>query len=967
MKVIKRSGDCEDVSFDKVLNRLKNLCDGLDIDIYDIGQKVCSRIYDNVATSELDELAAQICSSLIVSNPDYGEMASRIIISNHHKNTSPSFSETVNMLYSNTDNEGRHCPLVSQEVYDIVNKNKEKLNSYIDYYRDYSFDYFGFKTLERSYLLKVNGKIVERPQHMLMRVSLGIHGYDIKDALQTYDLMSKKYFIHATPTLFNAGTTRPQLSSCFLLASEDSINGIYDTLKECANISKYAGGIGMHIHTIRAKGSRIRGTNGNSTGVIPMLRVFNNTARYVNQCFTPDTLVYSSDGMKMMKDVWVDDFLMTVDGSFKKVNYVSTKGVREEEMLKIYTSALNQPLKCTKVHQIGVMYGDTVIFKAAQDIKVDDMLYYPPEVAYELNAEVKRDFLRDCVCGGYKAFVTKVETFTYTGDVYDFNMMDNHNYLTSHGIVHNSGKRNGSIAVYLEPWHADIENFLDLRKPHGTEEERTRDLFLALWIPDLFMKRVKENGVWSLMCPDSCPRLSDTYGQEFEELYEAYEKEGKFVKQVPAQKVWFKILESQIESGQPYMLYKDACNMKSNQKNLGVIKSSNLCTEIIEYTDTNETSVCNLNSIALPTFFDSLKWEFCYEKLHEIAKIVTKNLNKVIDITFYPVDKARRSNLRHRPIGIGVQGLADLFVMMKLPFDSPEAAQVNKYIFETIYHGALEASMEISKKRHEYALELYGDKTDAQSYLAYLKYNEFDPLVTSKYPGAYSTFEGSPASEGILQFDMWNVEPSTRYDWDTLKQDIKKYGLRNSLLLAPMPTASTSQILGFNECFEPFTSNLYKRKTLAGEFIIVNKYLIKDLIKLGIWSNELKDKIILAEGSIQDIMEIPEELRNLYKTVWEIKQKTIIDMAADRAAYICQSQSMNLFMEDPDFKKLSSMHFYAWGKGLKTGMYYLRSKPRGKAQKFTIDPNMSKLANLATPPEKKNVVCTDEVCTICSS
>lgn len=981
MRVIKRSGETEDVSFDKVLARMKNISSGfnkppLEVDIYDISQKVCSRIYNNVATSELDELAAQICSSMIVNHPDYGEMASRIIVSNHHKNTSPSFSETITILYNNCDKDGTPCPLISQELYDTVMKHKEKLNTYIDYSRDYEFDYFGFKTLERSYLLKVNGVNVERPQQMLMRVALGIHGNDIKDALQTYDCMSKKYFIHATPTLFNSGTRRPQLSSCFLLASEDSINGIYDTLKECANISKYAGGIGMHIHDIRAKGSKIRGTNGNSTGIVPMLRVFNNTARYVNQCFTPDTLVYSCDGIKQMKDVWIDDQLITIDGTFKKVNYVSVKAVTNEPMLSIFTGANGEsPLKCTRVHEIGVLEcdkdGERVVFKAASELKVGDWMYFPPQFNYGLGGDVQREFLRDCEDGGFKSCITKIDTFTYTGDVYDFNMMDNHNYLTSHGIVHNSGKRNGSIAVYLEPWHGDIEGFLELRKPHGNEEDRTRDLFIALWIPDLFMKRIKDNANWSLMCPDACPGLSDSYGEEFEALYERYEREGKFIKQIPAQKLWFKILESQIESGQPYMLYKDACNMKSNQKNLGVIKSSNLCTEIIEYTDGENTAVCNLASIALPTFLEKDEngvFQYNFEKLHEIAKLVTKNLNKVIDINFYPVEKAQKSNLKHRPIGIGVQGLADLFVMMKLPFESEAAAKLNTDIFETIYHGALEESMEIAKKRHEYVNEMATSSTDRMTELkAYLRFNDYDPKVDSTYPGAYSSFEGCPASKGVLQFDMWGVKPSDRYNWDALKTDIKKYGLRNSLLLAPMPTASTSQILAFNECFEPFTSNIYKRKTLAGEFIIVNKYLIKDLIQMNLWSKDLKDRIILNDGSIQDIDEIPKDIKDLYKTVWEIKQKAIIDMAADRAAFICQSQSMNLFMEDPDFKKLSSMHFYSWTKGLKTGMYYLRSKPRAQAQKFTIDPSLNKLTNLRDKDVTKKVVCTDEVCTVCSS
>jgi ribonucleotide reductase alpha subunit len=957
MRVIKRSGETEEVSFDKVLNRLRLLAlpykneSALNVDVFDIAQKVCTRIYDMVNTSELDELAAQICSSMIVDNPDYGILAARIIVSNHHKNTSPSFSESMSMLFNNKDNHGDNNSLITEELYDTVMKYKEKLNSIIDYSRDYTFDYFGFKTLERSYLMKVDGKVVERPQHMLMRVSLGIHGCDVKDAIQTYELMSTKYFTHATPTLFNAGTPRPQLSSCFLLSiNADSIDGIFSSVHECASISKYAGGIGIHVHDVRGKGSRIRGTNGTSDGIVPMLKVFNNVARYVNQ----------------------------------------------------------------------------------------------------------------------------------------------------------SGRRNGSIAVYLEPWHADIMDFLELKKPHGSEEDRARDLFYALWIPDMFMERVKVGGKWSLMCPDTCHGLADCYGDDFKKLYERYEREGRFVKQVDAQTLWFKICECQIESGVPYLLYKDAANAKSNQKNLGTIKSSNLCvapetmiltdegyfpivdlkdkavnvwngkefsstvvkqtgrqqklitvkfdnnqklectpyhkfylsddhngeivvqasdlkkgdalckyvlpdsdhiynikvsgiednnrfddtfcfnepkehkgifngiltgqcTEIIEYSSPDETAVCNLSSIGLPTFVEYRQDKtpyFNFEKLHEITMVVTKNLNKVIDVNYYPVEKARRSNLRHRPIGIGVQGLADTYVLMGYPFDSPEAAQLNKDIFETIYHASVEQSMLISKKRHEMIEEF--NVTKDEKIIDYLKLNEFDPIFDNNYPGAYSSFAGSPAQQGILQFDMWNVVPSDRYDWNSLKENIKKYGMRNSLLLAPMPTASTSQIMGFNEACEAFTSNIYKRKTLAGEFILVNKYLLKDLIKLGLWNKDMKNKIIINEGSIQDISEIPQNIKDLYKTVWEIKQKHIIDQARDRGAYICQSQSMNLFLEEPNFKQLSSMHFYAWQAGLKTGIYYLRSKPKAKQIKFTVDPLLQKQMQ-EEKEKKKNVVCTDEVCTVCSS
>ena len=806
MRVIKRNGEMEDVSFDKVLNRLKNLSYELTIDVSEIAQKVCSRIFDGVKTYELDELAAYLCSSMSIEHPDYSILASRIIVSNHHKNTSPSFSETIQTLYNNVDNHNNPIPLVSDELYNIVMKNKEKLNTHIDYQRDYLFDYFGFKTLERAYLLRVDKKIIERPQHMWMRVAIGIHGNDIKDVLQTYDLMSKKYFTHATPTLFNAGTNRPQLSSCFLCSiNDDSVAGIFDSLKEIALISKYAGGIGMHIHQIRGKGSHIRGTNGTSNGIIPMLRVFNNTARYIDQ----------------------------------------------------------------------------------------------------------------------------------------------------------AGKRLGSIAVYLETWHCDIESFLELKKNHGSEEDRCRDLFLALWISDLFMERVKSEGKWSLMCPDKCRGLSDVYGDEFKELYEKYESEGKYVKQINAQDLWFKILEAQIEQGVPYILYKDAANKKSNQKNLGTIKSSNLCAEVLIYSSPEETGVCNLASICLPTYVEN--GVFNFDKLHEITKVITKNLNKVIDRNFYPVEKARISNLKHRPIGIGVQGLADVFILLRMSFESDMARQLNKDIFETIYHAAMEASMELSKKRHQIINDLKNINNkildeDINNYV-----NEFEKNIPNpKYIGAYSSFEGSPISQGLFQFDLWNTTQSMRYDWEKLRADIIDYGIRNSLLLSPMPTASTSQIMGFNESFEPFTNNIFQRKTLSGEFIIINKYLINDLISKGLWNKELKDTIILHEGSVQNIQEIDDELKAIYKTAWEIKQRHVIDMSADRGQYICQTQSLNIFMEEPDFQKLSSMHFYAHSKGLKTGTYYLRTRPKAKTQQFTIDPDFAK-------KKRRCVEENGDTCVLCSA
>ncbi len=800
MRVIKRNGDYEDVSFDKVLNRLKKLSSSdhpLQIDISEIAQKVCTRIFDGVKTTELDEMAAYLCSSMSVDHPDYSVLASKIIVSNHHKNTSPSFSETIQILHQNN--------IISDELYDIVSKHKEKLNSYIDYSRDYLFDYFGFKTLERAYLMKVDKKPVERPQHMWMRVALGIHRYDIKDALQTYDLMSRKYFTHATPTLFNAGTNRPQLSSCFLCSiNDDSVAGIFESLKEMALISKYAGGIGIHIHQIRGKGSYIRGTNGISNGIVPMLRVFNNTARYIDQ----------------------------------------------------------------------------------------------------------------------------------------------------------AGKRLGSIAVYLEPWHTDVEGFLELKKNHGNEEDRCRDLFLALWVPDLFMERVKDNKKWSLMCPDTCRGLSEVFGDEFKALYERYESEGKYIKQVNAQDLWFKILEAQIEQGVPYILYKDAANRKSNQKNLGTIKSSNLCAEVLIYSSPEETGVCNLASICLPTFVNDDNKTFDFDKLHEITKTITKNLNKVIDRTFYPIAKARTSNLRHRPIGIGIQGLADVFALMRHPFESTESKELNKQIFETIYHAAVEASMELSKKRCTVIREILGG-ANTEGLKEYV--NEFEQdVIKTKYSGAYSSFEGSPMSQGLFQFDLWEQKPSDRYDWDALRKDVQEFGVRNSLLISPMPTASTSQIMGFNESFEPFTNNIFQRKTLTGEFIVINKYLINDLISLGVWDKNMKDTIILNNGSVQDIDSIPQDVKNLYKTAWEIKQKNVIDMSADRGIYICQTQSLNIFMEEPDFQKLSSMHFYGHSKGLKTGSYYLRTRPRAQTQQFTIDPELAK-------KKKRCLEDNGDTCTMCSA
>ncbi|MFM2226659.1 MAG: hypothetical protein RL664_2 [Bacteroidota bacterium] len=751
MFVVKRDGRKETVKFDKITARISKLCYGLNpiVDPLKIAMKVIEGVFDGVTTSQLDTLAAEIAATNTTTHPDYALLASRIAIGNLHKNTTKSFSQTITDLYSYVDPKtGKSAGLIAEDVYQFVLENAPFLDSTIIYDRDFQFDYFGFKTLEKSYLLKMHGKVVERPQHLFMRVAVGIHKTDLDEIVKTYNMISEGWFTHATPTLFNAGTPKPQMSSCFLIQmKDDSIPGIYDTLKQTALISQSAGGIGLSIHNVRAKGSYIRGTNGTSNGIVPMLRVFNDTARYVDQ-------------------------------------------------------------------------------------------------------------------GG--------------------------------------GKRKGSFAIYLEPWHADVYDFLDLRKNHGKEEVRARDLFYALWIPDLFMQRVKDNGTWTLMCPNECPGLSDCWGEEFEKLYTKYEAEGKGRETIKAQELWYKIIESQIETGNPYMLYKDAANRKSNQQNLGTIKSSNLCTEIIEYTAPDEIAVCNLGSIALPKFVKD--GAFDHDKLFEVTYQLTVNLNKIIDGNYYPVPETRNSNMRHRPIGIGVQGLADAFILMRFPFDSEEAKKLNREVFETIYYASCTASKDLARR-----------------------------------DGAYETFPGSPASKGILQFDMWNVTPTDRWEWSVLKEEISKYGMRNSLLLAPMPTASTAQILGNNECFEPYTTNIYSRRTLAGEFIVVNKHLLKDLVNLGLWNDGLKNKLMSTSGSVQNIDEIPDNLKALYKTAWEISQRVVIDMAADRGAYICQSQSLNIFMENANFGKLTSMHFYAWEKGLKTGMYYLRTKAATDAIKFTVD------------------------------
>ena len=794
MRVKKRDGTFQNIAFDKILNRVKNLgkmASIASINYSSLIIKVIDQLYDGISTTKIDELTAEQCATLSTLHPDYTTLASYITVSNNHKNTGDSFFEAMKTLYENKNGKFVHSPLVSHELMKIVTDYKDAFESMIQYKRDFLIEYFGFKTLEYSYLMKINGKIIERPQHMWLRVAIGVHGDDLKRVKETYDLMSQKYFTHATPTLFNAGTLRPQLSSCYLIAmEEDSLTGIFNTLSDCAHISKWAGGIGLHIHNIRAKGSLISGTNGSSTGIVPMLRVFNGTARYVDQ----------------------------------------------------------------------------------------------------------------------------------------------------------GGRRNGSFAIYLEPWHADICEFLELKKNHGDEELKARDLFYALWIPDLFMRKVKANEDWCLFSPSECPGLSELCGGDFDSLYRHYEDEKREKGKINARDLWFKILDSQMETGTPYLLYKDACNKKSNQQNLGVIKSSNLCTEIVQYSDHTETAVCNLASIALNKFVkmdSNVAPCYDFEALHAVTKIVTYNLNRIIDINYYPTEKTKKSNLRHRPIGIGVQGLADVFMMMNCAFASSEAKELNKQIFETMYHAALESSVELAKLH-----------------------------------GPYETFQGSPASKGILQFDMWEHDPgNVRYDWSALKASVVEHGLRNSLLLAPMPTASTSQILGNNEAFEPITSNIYTRRTMAGEFIVMNKYLMRELMDMGLWNERLKNNIIANRGSIQHLTQLSEHARNKYKTVWEIPMKDVIDMSADRAVFICQSQSLNLWMEEPNYKSLTSMHFYAWQKGLKTGLYYLRRKPKHQAQQFTIEPPKAVTANVENENENENndnlqfYQDDDEenTCTMCSS
>ena len=1168
MRVTKRDGNVEDISFDKILNRVKKLGQEANIHInYSaLVMKVIDQLYDKISTTKIDELTAEQCAALSTQHPDYGVLAGRIVVSNHQKNTNAHFSSVMEELYKFKDIHGNQKPLISDDLFNISIEMANYIEPMLDYSRDYLIDYFGFKTLERAYLFKVNNKIIERPQHMWMRVAIGIHGKDMKSVKETYDLMSQKYFTHATPTLFNAGTPRPQLSSCYLIAMEDdSLDGIYNTLKDCATISKWAGGIGLHIHNIRAKGTHIQGTNGTSNGIVPMLRVFNDTARYVDQCVHPETIIYTTNGpipiqncsfgetkifnlngdIETIKNVLehpyegdvliiktmhsIDDLIITPehpiyvlknqtkglkysliknrldkkivdfewveatdldlndmivysipnyynditnitcddcfmygiilgDGSMNndiQTGYISLHTINKKHILdfainyfeskcvdyRIHTNEnitrirwnknicmpfrysdiydqnkekyvhpkwLNLPIEKSKYILKGLLETDgcnhkELVFDNTSRNLVESLRFIclklgiltsgyvrdrigethetkrgpitNKKISYCLRIPKTQEIceLMNIVYNDKQFFkflrynnylLTRIKSIKkdiYNGTLYDLQMENEHNYMLHNGIVHNGGgKRNGSFAIYLEPWHPDVEDFLEMKKNHGDEEMKARDLFYALWIPDLFMERVKENGEWSLFCPHECPGLADVYGSKFKELYEHYESTGKQRRIVKARELWFKILDAQMETGTPYILYKDASNKKSNQKNLGTIKSSNLCTEIIQYSDDKETAVCNLASIALPAFVNHATKEFDYDKLHEVTKVVTSNLNRVIDINFYPTEKTRRSNLLHRPIGIGVQGLADTFILMDIAFHSEEAKQINKNIFETIYHAALERSNEIAYDiKQKYLMDNHYSGTENLTIVSELSLKHTLPI---KYFGAYKSFCGSPASKGILQFDMWNVTPSDRYDWSLLKESIVEHGLRNSLLVAPMPTASTSQILGYNECFEPLTSNIYSRRTLAGEFVVANSYLMRELIELGIWNDKIKNNIIANKGSIQQLTMIPEHIRNKYKIVWEMPMKHLIDMSADRGAYVCQSQSLNLWLEEPNYSTLTSMHFYSWKQGLKTGIYYLRRKAKHQAQQFTVEPEKNE-----TETDVKVETDEPDICEMCSA
>ncbi len=1137
MRVEKRDGSLEEVSFDKVTHRIKNKClqEPIcnNVDYVTVAQQVIQRIYEKVPTRQLDELTANILISMSTIEPEYSEVASRIIISNNHKNTIKTFTKLTHLLYDNQ--------LMSKLMLDVVEKYGDLIEKHIDYSRDYLLSYFGFKTLENSYLKRVDNKVVERPQHLWMRLGLSIHMTDelkLEDlylAFETYDVVSTKKMIHATPTLFSCGTPKQTMLSCFLIGNTpDSIEGIYECAKDCALISKAAGGIGINVSNVRSKGSKIRSQSGGAQGLIPMLKVFNDTALYVNQCFTPDTVIYTKNGSKRACDILVGDNVITLDGSYKPVLQVVTNNV-DKEILKIKTPYSFKPTKCTSEHQIYTiptpdpkLSVKTVleqniepIYIEAGNLKKGDLVGFPmsnenhtlvdskylefyglwltsgfdcktymsidtnirPEYEpirdtirsylksinvkyveqsrphkkdikirwdinffkdndrnlttispkyfglssedtkllldsmlkplknrgnvnnrninikvenYGLVVQIKQLFMKiGVLVKGYKngqdkwvinvpnklngdyiirdnIIWTRIKTIDkqhYKGLVYDFNIEDNHNYLTDIGIVHNSGNRNGSFAIYCEPSHPDFMDFLELKKNTGVEALRCRDLFYAIWMPDLFMERVKANEMWSFMDPDECKGLNDSYGDKYRELYLKYESEGKYRSRLPAQQIWIKILHAQIETGNPYIVYKDSLNYKSNHKHLGTIKTSNLCAEIAEYSDEDEYACCTLASIGLPAFVKD-DHSFDFVELSKVVKIAVRNLNKIIDLNVYPLEKTETSNKRHRPIGIGVQGLADVYIKMRYPFSSAEASLLNKQIFATIYWASLTASANVvddyklSNKCENKCENKWANKWDIEANQKRIENN------TPNLIGAYSTFEGSPISKGLFQFDLWGAKPldsvpDIEFKWDELRSRIVKYGIRNSLLVAPMPTASTSQILGYNECFEPITSNIYTRSVLAGEFIVVNNYLVRDLQNLGLWNATMKDRIILDDGSIEKIEEIPRHIRDLYKTSYDLSMKPLIDQSADRSIYICQTQSLNLYMSNPKIERLTSMHFYAWEKGLKTGLYYLRARSIGKAQTFTIDPELEKYHK-----ETKEIkVCkrNDASCMMCSS
>lgn len=1202
MEVIKRNGTIQEVSFDKIKKRITDASNNLkNINPIFISQKVITSMYNGIKTSELDELASQIASSLITNEPEYIKLATNLIISNNHKNTINNFSDKMILLYNNKNNEGILNPLISEDVYNIVLENKDYFNNLINYNRDYNFTYFGFKTLEKSYLIKQDNKIIERIQDMLLRVSIGLHDYDLELIANSYNSMSNKYFIHATPTLFHSGTSNPQLLSCFLLGTHDSVDGIYKTISDCVKIQKGAGGIGVHISNIRSKNAVIHSTNGKANGIIPMLRVYNEITRHINQCFDKNTIIYTKYGPKKISNIYINDEVITYDGTYKKVKDIF-KYKKNNIILyqfKIYYSF--NKVNCTPEHQIYILKNnnkdifnnitdiknklnnneivpsfisankitetDLVCFPIPEDTNINNItdnicylygviigngniinnniilhlnskhtkykylkellityldelkdhiykydineLYYVTtitirikdsfpikkediyinkiirnnkkvisekymklsnnkllqilkgliinkEVYYNndiveicnfnniINEQIRYILLKNQTLSYIQLFnnniklyfklntiinnvlelkeyinnedinyfihnnniytsIDKITTINFTGDVYDLSIENNHNYLTHMGLVHNSGKRNGSIAIYLEPHHPEILDFLQLRKNHGNEHERTRDLFLGLWISDYFMIKVKNDEEWDLLDPDECPGLNDVFGDEYIKLYNDYVNNGKSRKKIKARQIWNAILNSQIETGTPYILYKDHVNKKTNQSNLGTIKSSNLCAEILEYSDDKEYACCTLASISLPSFVNNKK--FNYDKFKEIVKIIVTNLNKIIDKNKYPVIETEISNKKHRPLGLGVQGLADLFALYKIPFTSDEAKKLNIEIFESLYYYSLLASYELAVERENIILNYkneinnfdlkynYENRRENLYSFKYINYfyininiykdancinkirklyniyknnylNEKD-LNKKEYIGAYDSFKGSPLSEGKYQFDLWNIKPTNRYDWKDLRYKIMNKGIRNSLLIALMPTASTSQILGNNECIEPFVNNIYTRRTLAGDFIIINKYLIDDLKENNLWNDEMKDLIISNNGSIQDINIIPNNIKELYKTAWEMKQKKIIEFSIDRGPYVCQTQSLNLFFREPTINILTSAYFYGWENGIKTNAYYIRSQPKAQTQKFTIDPLINKL----NKNEEKKVcsIINPENCEYCSA